>query len=343
MRFDTASSPHSVSASSLTKVMSLVLLGLLPGVAALWWYFGWGVIINIILASSTAVVAEAAVLKLRNKPIAPALSDLSAVVTACLLAVALPPLLPWWQTVLGTLFAIVLVKQLFGGIGYNPFNPAMAGYVLLLISFPTTMTLWLSAADISTYTLNFGQTFNAIFSGQLPNNLLWDSVSGATPLDNMRTLISQNKMVEEVLSGSAATSASSWQIVNIAFIIGGIFLMAKRVITWRIPVSLIVSLFLISGFFWAVDPDIYASPSFHLLSGGTMLAAFFIATDPVTASTTPRGQIIYGALIAVFIYVIRAWGGYPDAVAFAVLLLNMAAPTIDYYTKPRTFGAGKSS
>lgn len=340
MKFQTATSPHTAHTNSMTQVMSLVLLGLVPGTIALWWHFGWGVIVNIVIACITAVAAETIVLKLRNRPIQPAIMDLSAIVTAVLLAIALPPLLPWWNTVLGVLFAIVIAKQLFGGVGYNPFNPAMAGYVLLLISFPVSMTNWLPANELSSVSFGLGETVSAIFGGPLPGNVAWDALSGATPLDYLRTQLDQSMMVGEVLIGNmwASFGGKGWESVNFWFLIGGLFLLWRKVINWRIPVSMLASLFLFSGFFHVVDPDLYASPGFHLFSGATMLAAFFIATDPVSASTTPRGQLIFGASIGFIIFVIRAWGGYPDAVAFAVLLLNMAAPTIDYYTKPRVFG-----
>ena len=264
-------------------------------------------------------------------------------VTAWLLALALPPLLPWWQTVLGSVFAIVVVKQLFGGIGYNPFNPAMAGYVLLLVSFPVTMTRWLPPEVAGGQALSFADSLHIIFSGTPPLDQTWDSLSSATPLDQMRSELSQNRMISEIRQSPlwGDFGGKGWEWIGNWFLLGGLFLLWRRVINWRIPVSMLGSLALVAGLFWAIDPETHPFPAFHLFSGGAILGAFFIATDPVSASTTPRGQLIYGALIGLMIFVIRTWGGYPDAVAFSVLLLNMAAPTIDYYTQPRVFGQRK--
>lgn len=339
-QFPQISSPHALGTNSVSRVMGLVLLALIPGTAALWWYFGWGVLVNLGLAVVTAMAAEAAVLYLRGRAIAPSLADFSAVVTAWLLALALPPLLPWWQTVLGTGFAIVIVKQLYGGLGHNPFNPAMAAYVLLLVSFPASMTVWLPPEMLAQHPLSLTQTLGAIFTGALPDGLTWDAISSATPLGEMRTNLGRNQMIDEIRQSPlwGDFGALGWEWVGNWFLLGGLFLLWRKVINWRIPVSMIAGLLVIAGLFWAIDSDIHPFPAFHLFSGGMMLGAFFIATDPVTASTTPRGQLIYGALIGVLVYVIRTWGGYPDAVAFAVLLMNMAAPTIDHYTQPRVFG-----
>jgi electron transport complex protein RnfD len=320
--------------------MGMVLLALLPGTLAMFWYFGWGVLINIVLAVATAVAAEAAVLRLRGRAVGPVLIDLSAVLTAWLMAIALPPLLPWWQTVLGSAFAIVIAKQLFGGIGFNPFNPAMAGYVLLLVSFPVTMTRWLPPDVLSSGMLSLVDSLHITFSGTPPLGQTWDAITSATPLDEMRTQLSQNLMISEIRESPlwGDFGGRGWEWIGNWFLIGGLFMIWRRVISWRIPASMLGALILVSGLFWAIDPNTHPFPAFHVFSGGAILGAFFIATDPVSASTTPRGQLIYGAMIGLLVFVIRTWGGYPDAVAFAVLLLNMAAPTIDYYTQPRIFG-----
>jgi electron transport complex protein RnfD len=340
MDFATSSSPHLSGPQSITRVMGLVLLALIPGTLALLWYFGWGVLINLTIAIATALLAEAAMLRLRSRAVGATLMDLSAVVTAWLLALALPPLLPWWQTVLGSAFAIVVVKQLFGGIGHNPFNPAMAGYVLLLVSFPVTMTRWLPPEVVSGQVLSLADSLHIIFSGLPPPGQSWDAISSATPLDRMRSELSQNHMISEIRQSPlwGDFGGRGWEWVGNWFLLGGLFLVWRRVISWRIPTSMLGSLLLIAGLFWAIDPEIHPFPAFHIFSGGAILGAFFVATDPVSACTTPRGQLIYGALIGMMVFVIRTWGGYPDAVAFSVLLLNMAAPTIDYYTQPRIFG-----
>jgi electron transport complex protein RnfD len=340
MQFATSSSPHLLGPQSVTRVMGTVLIALIPGTLAMFWYFGWGVLINIVLATTSAVIAEAIVLRMRGRDVTGTLIDLSAVVTAWLLALALPPLLPWWQTVLGSVFAIVIVKQLYGGIGFNPFNPAMAGYVLLLVSFPVTMTRWLPPDVLSGQSLALADSLTIIFSGSPPADTSWDALTSATPLDQMRTELAQNRMISEIRSSPlwGDFGGRGWEWIGNWFLLGGLFLLWRGVISWRIPVSMIVGLLMAAGIFWAIDPETHPFPAFHLFSGGAILGAFFIATDPVSASTTPRGQLIFGASIGVLVFIIRTWGGYPDAVAFAVLLMNMAAPTIDHYTRPRVFG-----
>jgi electron transport complex protein RnfD len=320
--------------------MGMVMLALIPGTLALWWYFGWGVIINLGIAVVTAVAAEALVLRMRGRAAGPVLIDLSAVLTAWLLAIALPPLLPWWQTVLGSAFAIIVAKQLFGGIGFNPFNPAMAGYVLLLVSFPVSMTRWLPPDILGGGGLTLLESLRVVFTGVLPVDTSWDVLSSATPLDEMRSELSQNRMISEIRQSPlwGDFGARGWEWVANWFLLGGLFLLWRGVISWRIPLSMLGALAVISGIFWAFDPETHPHPGFHLFSGAAIVGAFFIATDPVSGSTTPRGQLIFGALIGCLVFIIRTWGGYPDAVAFAVLLMNMAAPTIDYYTQPRVFG-----
>ncbi|HHI76746.1 MAG TPA: electron transport complex subunit RsxD [Gammaproteobacteria bacterium] len=340
MEFPVASSPHLRGDNDVQRVMGQVLLALLPGIAALWWYFGWGVIVNLGLATATAVLSEWVAVRLRGRDPRPVIADLSGILTAWLLAVAVPPLLPWWQTVLGTFFAIVVAKQLFGGLGYNPFNPAMAGYALLLISFPADMTRWLEPSVLSGHAVSLGEALDAIFRGLPPHPAGWDAVTGATPLDHMRTELSRDHLIGEIRRSPVwgDFGGRGWEWVANWFGLGGLFLLWRGVIGWRIPVAMLGSLLLVAGAFWVIDSDIHPFPAFHLFSGAAVLGAFFIATDPVTAATTPRGQLIYGALIGLLVFVIRTWGGYPDAVAFSVLLMNMAAPTIDHYTQPRVFG-----
>jgi electron transport complex protein RnfD len=303
-------------------------------------------LINMVLATVFAVVAEALVLKLRGRPVLPAIGDYSAVVTALLFALTVPPTLPWWLTLLGILFAIVIVKQLYGGIGYNPFNPAMAGYVFLLISYPVAVTSWLppdvpallDARDLTT--LSFLDSARLIFTGALPPAQTWDAITAATPLDEMRTMLDQGATIDVIRRSPlwGAFGGHGWEWVSGGFLLGGLYLLWRRVITWHIPVAMLAGLAVMAAIFWGIDPQTHPSPAFHLFAGGAMLGAFFIATDPVTACTTKRGQLIYGVAIGALIFVIRAWGGYPDAVAFSVLLLNIAAPTIDQYTQPRVFG-----
>ena len=343
MLFRTITSPHTSRPNSVDAVMLRVILALIPGAITMIWLFGWGILINMVLATVTAVACEAFCIKLRGRPVAPVLRDLSAVVTALLFAIAIPPLLPWWLTVLGAAFAIIMIKQMYGGLGYNPFNPAMAAYVLLLISWPADMTSWLPPIVLNENPLSFMQTLSAIFTGNLPSGLAWDAVTSATPLDSMRTGLSQNRMVSEITQGSifGMVGGHGWEWVSIAFLAGGLWMIYKRVITWHIPVSILGTLFLFALVCALLDPEAFPNPMFHIVSGGTMLGAFFIATDPVSACTTPRGRLLYGAAIGAWIFIIRTWGGYPDAVAFSVLLLNLSAPVIDHLTQPRVYGHGE--
>jgi len=345
MEFRALSSPHLALPNRVNRIMLDVILALVPGAVAMIWYFGWGVLVNMMLAALTAVTAESLVMRWRGRPVGGAIGDLSALVTALLLGICVPPLLPWWMTVLGTSFAIIVVKQLYGGLGYNPFNPAMAGYVLLLISYPVQMTTWLPPSMLNAHPLGLGDTLTAIFTGHLPAALTWDSISGATPLDEMRTKLAMHEMISEIRRSPVwgDFGARGWEWVANWYLLGGIYLLWRRVITWQIPVSMLGALVLVAGLFWAFDPQTHPFPAFHLFSGGAMLGAFFIATDPVTACTTRKGQLIYGASIGLLVFIIRTWAAYPDAVAFSVLLMNMAAPTIDSYTQPRVFGHRSSA
>jgi electron transport complex protein RnfD len=340
VEFPTQSSPYLAPTGAVPRLMVQVMLALIPGALCLLWFFGWGVAVNLAVSTLTAVAAEAAALKLRGRPVAPALADASAVLTGLLLGVALPPLAPWWIPFVGASFAILVGKQLYGGIGYNPFNPAMVGYVMLIVSFPLQMTLWAPPRGVDHEMLSLLETLRLAFTHVLPPDATLDSISMATPLDTYKTLIEQNLTWSEIttrpLFGSFA--GVGWQWVNLAFLIGGLWLWRTRAIHWQIPAGVLGGLMCTSLLFYVADADRFASPLFHLFSGATMLGAFFIATDPVSAATTPRGRLYYGIGIGVLVYIIRTWGGYPDGMAFAVLLMNMAAPSIDYYTQPRVFG-----
>ncbi|HEC14012.1 MAG TPA: electron transport complex subunit RsxD [Acidiferrobacteraceae bacterium] len=260
-------------------MMRTVIYALIPGIGVSLWIYGWGPLINIAIAVTSALVAETVVLMLRQRPVLAALGDYSATLTALVLALVLPPLLPGWLPMIGAVFAIVVAKHLYGGLGHNPFNPAMAGYALLLLAFPTEITHW-------------------------PELL--------TPWDKSLT--------------------------NIAFLMGGLWLIAKRVISWHIPIAMLISMALLATVFWLWSPSLYPMPLFYLFSGTTMLGAFFIATDPVTACTTDRGRLWFGMGSGILVYMIGNFCGYPDAIAFAILIMNMAAPTIDRYSRPRVFG-----
>ncbi|MCG6886837.1 MAG: electron transport complex subunit RsxD [Proteobacteria bacterium] len=333
------SSPHTPPQNSVTRLMLAVVFAMLPGCMTYVYFFGWGLVINIVLAIFVALATEAGMLRLRQRPVMPFLTDGSAVVTAMLLALALPTLAPWWLTIVGVTFAIVIAKHLYGGLGYNPFNPAMVGYAVLLIAFPREMTAWLPA---EIHHMGFMDSLRYTLFETLPAGTTFDTLTAATPLDTVKTELGLDHTLDEIFTSHAGlfggVAGRGWEWINLMFMLGGLVLIYMKVINWRIPLALLGTLFIIATLFALPAPDIRPSPWFHLFGGAAMLGAFFIATDPVTAATTPRGQLIYGAGIGILIYVIRTWGGYPDAVAFAVLLMNMATPTIDYYTQPRVFG-----
>lgn len=347
MAFLTSSSPHQHVRRSTTQIMLLVILCLLPGIFLQSYLFGLGNLLQIALACVVALVSEALTLKLRQRAWLSTLKDGSALVTAILIAIAIPPLAPWWVVVIGCVFAIVFVKQLYGGLGQNIFNPAMAAYVLLLISFPVQMTTWTPVHSLHPISLTFMDQINAFLTGftldgysvkQLSISI--DGFTMATPLDSARNALNSGMTITELLN-SPEYKASSWQAiawVNGGFLIGGLILLGKRIIHWHIPSSFLMGIALFSFVAYAYNPDLNISPLFHLFSGATMLAAFFILSDPVTAATTVKGRIFYALLIALLVVIIRNIGGYPDAVAFAVLLGNMCVALIDYYTQPRVYG-----
>ena len=349
MKLTMASSPHNHSHKSLSRLMMTVIAACIPGLIAQVFFFGSAVLIQLVLALITVSACEAAVLMLRKRKVWPTLSDGSAWLTGVLLALSIPPLAPWWIIVIGCMFAIVIVKQLYGGLGFNLFNPAMAAYVLLLVSFPVQMTSWLPISDLLASPISFSQQLSVIFNGftsagfsvdQL--RVAIDGTTMATPLDTVKTDVSHHLTVAESMSKPLFNDwfGLGWGWVNLGFLIGGLYLLKAKIINWHIPVSFLASLAVCSGIGYIAAPGTEPGVVFHLFSGATMLGAFFIATDPVSASTTNRGRLIYGALIGLLVYLIRTFGGYPDAVAFSVLLLNMAVPLIDYYTKPRTYGHG---
>jgi electron transport complex protein RnfD len=274
----------------------------------------------------------AAALKIRGRNLQPWLTDGSAPLTGVLLALALPPLTPWWLIVIASLFAIVFAKHLYGGLGYNLFNPAMAGYAVLLISFPAYMAWW---PDLSA-----GSSLNDTLHYFLYGTAAADALSGATPLDALQTGLKQMQTLPElVANGTLATAGSAeWVWINLAAIAGGLFLLMRRTITWQIPAGVILGLTLSALIAWIGDAAVNPSPWLQLVSGGTMIGVFFIATDPVSSASTPKGKLIYGAGIGVLTYVIRTWGAYPDGFAFAVLLMNLAVPLIDRYTRPTLYG-----
>ncbi|WP_111980211.1 electron transport complex subunit RsxD [Algibacillus agarilyticus] len=349
MSFKLASSPHTRKNNKTAFVMLTVMSACIPGILTQAYFFGFGVFIQLAICMSVALFTEYACLKWRNKPIKRSLTDNSALLTGLLLAVSIPPLAPWWIGAIGTLFAIALVKQAYGGLGQNIFNPAMAAYVLLLVSFPLSMTSWLPASSLMVIDLNFYDTLSTILTGytsqgysleQLRSGI--DGLTMATPLDAIKTNLLAGYTYNETLSLPIFDNGigKGWFYVSLAYLVGGLYLLKKRIIKWQIPVSFIGTLGFLTLVTQAVNADGTGSMLLHLTSGATCFAAFFILTDPVSAATTNKGRLIYGALIGFLVFIIRQFGGYPDAVAFAVLLANMTVPLIDYYTQPKVFGHG---
>lgn len=336
-------SPYLTAAPSVTSIMLKVMLALIPGIAAYVWVFGGGILVTLTLASITAVLTEALMLKLRGRPIRLFITDGSALVTGWLLALALPPLAPWWLIVLGTAIAIIVAKQLYGGLGYNPFNPAMVGYAALLISFPVLMTSWPAPLALAEIKLGLLDQMHFIFSGALPAGAALDAVTSATPLDYLKTQLTLNHSMQEITQAPVfgALGGQGGELVAGAYLLGGLYLIQQRIITWHLPTAFLAAVALIAGVFYLADANHFADPAFHLFSGATMLCAFFIITDPVSGPTTPRGKLIFAAGIGILTYLIRVYGGYPDGVAFAVIFFNICVPLIDAYTQPRVFGHEK--
>ena len=327
-------SPFFLKPASVQSVMLRVLVALLPGIAAYVWFFGAAILLQIALASVAALAAEALILALRGKPVMLFLTDGSALVTAWLIALSFPSTAPWWLTVLGTLLAIIVAKHLYGGLGQNPFNPAMVAFALMIVAYPQLMSQWPAAG-----TTDFAGQWQAIF-GTRP----LDAISMATPLDALRTALhtaDAKTSVAGVLGSNPAIGGiggKGWEWVAAGFLAGGLWLLQQRIISWHMPTAFLAALCAISGLFSLIDGTQFAGPLFHLFTGGAMLGAFFIVTDPVSGATTPKGKLIFAAGVAALTWIIRTFGAYPDGIAFAVLLMNIGAPLIDLYTQPPVFG-----
>ena len=331
-----APAPYILKDVSVSQVMIQVCIALLPGIAAYAWLIGPAILVQLVIASLAALLAESAMLKIRGKPQALFLSDGSAIVTAWLIALTFPPLAPWWLVALGTVFAIVVAKHLYGGLGQNPFNPAMIAFAVCIVAFPALMSQWPSVG----LQMSLVEQMNIIL-GLAPRV---DALAGATPLDALKTalkLSDSNVDIAQLLANQdifGNFAGRGWEWVAGGYLLGGLWLWQRKLITWHVPFAFIGALVVISGALWLYQPAQFANPLFHLFSGGAMIGAFFIATDPVSGCTTPRGKLIFGAGAGLLAYIIRVFGGYPDGVAFAVLLMNLCAPLIDLLTQPPIFG-----
>lgn len=342
MEFERRVAPFKAPSTDVASVMRHVLYALIPAAIAYVWYFGPGFIFNLIVASVFCIAGEAVMLRLRNRPVETTIADYSALVTATLLAFAMPALTPWWVTATAALFAVVVAKHLYGGLGYNLFNPAMVGYVVALVAFPMDMNLWTAPrmGDLDYQFLTFAETARFTITGSFPDSLSFDAVSRATPLDVVKAGLNNMQTFDElrVYPMMGDFGGRGWEWIGNFTAIGGAWLLVKKIIRWQIPLGVLAGLLIPSSLMYFLVPSISPSPGFHLFSGGAILCAFFIATDPVSAATSDRGRLVYGFGIGFLIYAIREWGSYADGVAFAVLLMNMAVPAIDYLTKPHIVG-----
>lgn len=345
MEFERRDAPFVTPSTDVASIMRQVLYALIPAAVAYVWYFGSGFVFNLIVAAIFCAAGEAAMLHLRGKAFEPALADYSAMVTAALLAFAMPALTPWWVTATAALFGIVVAKHLYGGLGFNIFNPAMAGYVVALVAFPLHMNLWTAPrmGDIDYQFLTIYETARYTLTGSLPDYLSFDAISRATPLDIVKAGLNSMHTFDElrIYPTMGDFGGRGWEWIGNFTAIGGAWLLLRKIIRWQIPFGVLMGLLVPSGLLYFLGTGVHASPGFYLFSGGTILCAFFIATDPVSAATSPKGRLIYGFGIGFLIYAIRRWGSYADGVAFAVLLMNMATPAIDYLTRPHIVGHPK--
>ncbi|MDQ6982391.1 MAG: RnfABCDGE type electron transport complex subunit D [Mariprofundus sp.] len=354
------SSPHAHGGDSIRMMMFTVILALLPASLFSVYLFGWLSVLMIVICMVTALLTEAACLKLMQRPLS-ALLDNSAALTGLFLALTLPAATPWWMAVVGSIFAIVLGKQVYGGLGHNIFNPALSARVILLISFPLNMTTWIIPMSIhmgaATPVVNlydFSQCLTLFFAGvdALPVVLQQglDAISMASPLGQVKTEATMGVPVGDALAAYhynvldaflGFEAGSIGETSALALLIGGIFLLARHSITWHIPFAFLGTVALLSAIFSSIAPDQFTPPMFHLFSGGLMLCAFFMATDPVSSPVTPNGQIVFGIGCGIITWSIRSFGGYPEGAMFSVLLMNCAVPLIDHYSRPRVYGHEK--
>jgi electron transport complex protein RnfD len=316
MKLTLSTSPHIRTDDTIPKIMWTVILTLLPASLVGIYLFGIPALEVIIIAMLISMATEALAQKIMDKPLT--YLDGSAALTGILLALNLPPSSPWWMVVVGSVISVVVGKQIYGGLGHNPFNPALVGRVVLLISWPVQMTTWHAPAPM--------------FSGL-------DAVTKATPLGALKTegvkVLTQFHLADFFVGN---TGGCIGEVSVVALLLGAAYLLIKKYISLRCPLSFISTVFIFSGIFWLHDPTVYANPFFHILSGGLFLGAFFMATDYVTTPTTPKGQIVFGVGCGLLTCIIRFWGSFPEGVSFAILFMNACTPLIERYIKPTTFG-----
>ena len=353
---DLITSPHKHDGSTVRSVMVKVCLALIPGVGCYAWYFGPGILIQCILAIIFALLVESLLLKARKRSLYLYLTDGSAIVTALIFALMIPPLTPWWINLIGISFGLIFAKHLYGGLGHNLFNPAATAFIFVFLCFPVHMNTWPAAGNFNTGQLPVTDVIQTIFSSPFqPGNISTiqitpdnepdntarlDSISGATVLADMQNRLSAMAMISEIRRSPAygIMAGAAWEWINMGYLLGGIALLILGTISWQIPLAVLGSMYLISLVFNVHDPELYAPGLFHLFAGGSILGAFFVATDPVSAASTSRGKLIYGSIIGILAYIIRVGGAYPDGIAFAVLIANSFVPLIDKFTRPKVMG-----
>ena len=335
--------PHDRVSNSVSRIMLTVVATLIPATLYGFWLYGWPAIDLWLVTVSSALFGEAICIRLMGRKALPTLLDGSALLTGWLLAMSLPPWAPWWIGVMGGLFATVLGKQVFGGLGFNLFNPAMVARVFLLISFPVQMTVWIAPLPITAATApGFHDALVILFNG-IPN---LDAVSSASLLSFAKTELSRGIDIMHSLAAASAPgnsligarAGSLGETASLLIAGGGLVLLFCGIITWHIPVAMAAGIAIPAAIAHAADPARYLDVTTHLLSGGATLGCFFIATDYVTSPNTKIGQLVFAAGCGLLTYVIRTWGGYPEGVAFAVLLMNALTPVIDRYIRPRILG-----
>lgn len=341
--FNTTSAPHIPSSISVKQVMLWVCIALIPATIAHVFYFGLGILLQLVLATIFAYLFEWWCLKWRQQPIKPFITDLSALVTAWLFVLCISPIAPWYVSLTGMFFAIVVAKHLYGGLGNNIFNPAMVGFAVILIAFPQSMSLWLPPTDLidaanTVSALSFNELISWVFAGKINDHI--DAVTAATPLAAIQTGLQQNFSLSEITSQTifGDFGGMGWEWISNWLFLGGLLLLYKRIITWHVPVTVLLTTILFSTPFYLFNNDVFMSPQQHVFSGGVMLAAFFIATDPISGCSATKGKIIFAMGVAIITILIRNFGSFPDGVAFAVLLMNMSAPLIDRLTIPNPYG-----
>ena len=334
--------PYAATSNSVRRVMILVMAALTPATVFGFWLYGWPAVYLWIVTVAAATLGEGFCLRLMRRDAGPTLGDGSAVLTGWLLAVSLPPWAPWWIGAFGGLFSVIVGKQVFGGLGQNLFNPAMVGRVALLISFPVQMTAWVAPLPMFSVSAPGPLTGLMItFHGMQP---AFDAVASASLLGFAKTEmargidLAQSLLHAPVPSWYGSRPGSLGETASWLIVAGGAAMICLRIISWHIPLAMLLGIAVPAALLHAVDPACYLDAGTHLLSGGAMLGAFFIATDYVTSPNTPRGQLVFGAGCGLLSYVIRTWAGYPEGVAFAVLLMNSLTPVIDSYCRPRIYG-----